>query len=416
MSVAAATEPQAVRQDGRVIAVVGLAHATSHFTHLILAPLFPWLKVEFGLSYAELGLVMTVFFVVSGSGQALAGFVVDRFGAYPVLLAGVALCGLAALVLAAAPNYAGLLAGAVVAGLGNAVFHPADFTLLNRRVSSARVAHAFSLHGIAGNAGWAAAPLVLVGITTLAGWRVALAWSALIPAVALGVLLAHRRLLDPPEEAAARAPAARHRAAVDAAPALAFMRLPAVWMCFSFFLITAVSLSGVQVFAPPALHELYDTPLALASAAVTVFMVFSAGGMVAGGFVAARATHHERIIATAFTVAAAAAVSLGSGLLPAALIWVPVSVMGFASGIAGPSRDLLVRAAAPRNATGRVYGVVYSGLDIGISVGPFLFGALMDSHHPGWVFVMVGLFQAAALLTAIGVGQQASRHLAPGRA
>lgn len=409
MTSPAAPAPE-FRHDTQVIGLVGAAHAVSHFFHLILAPLFPWLKVEFGLSYAELGFVMTVFFVVSGTGQALAGFVVDRLGAYPVLLAGIALFSLSALVLASAPGYPTLLVGAAIAGLGNAVFHPADFTLLNRRVTPARVPHAFSMHGISGNVGWALAPLFLVGITTAYDWRTALYCAAAIPLVVLAVLVAKRRVLDPGKPATGSHPAAKSAAASE--HALGFMRLPAVWMCFAFFLITAMSLSGVQVFAPAALHELYDTPLAVASAAITVFMVFSAVGMIIGGFIAARSVHHERVIAVAFIVAAACAMALGAGLTPGMLVWVPIAVMGFASGVAGPSRDLLVRAAAPRNATGRVYGVVYSGLDIGISIAPFFFGALMDAHHPGWVFVLVGVFQAAALVTAIGVGQRTARRLA----
>lgn len=409
MTSPAAPAPE-FRHDTQVIGLVGAAHAVSHFFHLILAPLFPWLKVEFGLSYAELGFVMTVFFVVSGTGQALAGFVVDRLGAYPVLLAGIALFAVSALVLASAPGYPMLLVGAAIAGLGNSVFHPADFTLLNRRVTPARVPHAFSMHGISGNVGWALAPLFLVGLTTAYDWRTALSCAAVIPLAVLGVLIAKRRVLDPGKPAAGSHPAGKATMAPE--HALGFMRLPAVWMCFAFFLITAMSLSGVQVFAPAALHELYDTPLAVAGAAITVFMVFSAVGMIIGGFIAARSVHHERVIAIAFIVAAACAMALGAGLTPGMLVWVPIAVMGFASGVAGPSRDLLVRAAAPRNATGRVYGVVYSGLDIGISIAPFFFGALMDAHHPGWVFVLVGVFQAAALVTAIGVGQRTARRLA----
>ena len=409
MSSPAAHTPQPVRLDAQVIALVGVAHGTSHFFHLIVAPLFPWLKTAFGLSYSELGLIVTVFFMVSGAGQALAGFVVDRVGPFPVLVGGLGACALSALVLASAGSYPFLLLGAAIAGIGNAVFHPADFTLLNRRVSPERVAHAFSLHGISGNLGWAAAPVFLAGIATAWDWRTALASAAAIPCVVIAVLLANRRVLDP---AGTDWRSAGRPGAAGTGQALGFLRLPAVWMCFAFFMITAMSLSGVQVFAPAALHDLYETPLALASAAITVFMVFSVMGMVTGGFVAARSVHHERVIAVAFVIAAGCSVALGAGLTPGMLIWLPLAVMGFASGVAGPSRDLLVRAAAPRNATGRVYGVVYSGLDIGISVAPFFFGALMDAHHPGWVFALVGVFQAAALLTAIGVGQRTSRRLA----
>ncbi|MGZ9043815.1 MAG: MFS transporter, partial [Telluria sp.] len=184
-----------LREDARVIGLVGLAHGVSHFYHLILASLFPWLKPAFGLSYAELGFLMTVFFVVSGVGQALAGFLVDRVGARRVLFGGMALLGVAALVLAGATHYAVLIAGSMLAGLGNAVFHPADYTLLNQRVSRPRIAHAFSVHGISGNLGWAAAPVFLGGLAALASWRIALLAAALIPFATLLLLYVKRDAL-----------------------------------------------------------------------------------------------------------------------------------------------------------------------------------------------------------------------------
>lgn len=400
MSATAAALDQSFRRDAHVIGLVGLAHGTSHFFHLIVAPLFPWLKIHFGLSYAELGLLVSVFFVISGVGQATAGFVVDRIGALPVLLAGVALLGLAALALAVAQNYPMLMLGAAIAGLGNSVFHPADFTLLNRRVSTSRLAHAFSVHGIAGTLGWAAAPVFLGGLAVTIGWRGALVGAAVLAFGVLALLVVNRGILATEDSPRPGHPAARHAAA-----SFEFLRVPAVWMCFAFFFITSMALGGIQTFMPAALHDLYDAPLALTSMSITLFMLSYAAGMVGGGFLAARTPHHERIIACAFLLMAAMAVVLGTGMLALPMIVVAIIVMGLGAGIAGPSRDLLVRAAAPRNATGRVYGVVYSGLDVGLSLSPLLFGAMMDSHHPGWVFAAIGVFQAAALLTAVGVSQ-----------
>ena len=162
------------RSDVQVIGLVGLAHGVSHFFQLLLPPLFPWIKEELALSYAELGALMAVFFVVSGFGQAAAGFVVDKVGARTVLLAGVGLLALSAVVTGLSDGYAGLALAAAIAGLGNCVFHPADFSLLNRRVSTTRLAHAFSVHGISGNLGYAVAPAFLVGLAQWTGsWRTA---------------------------------------------------------------------------------------------------------------------------------------------------------------------------------------------------------------------------------------------------
>ncbi|MFN8999934.1 MAG: MFS transporter [Betaproteobacteria bacterium] len=400
-----------LRRDARVIGLVGVAHGTSHFFHLIVAPLFPWLKVHFGLSYAELGLLMTVLFTVSGIGQALAGFVVDRIGAFPVLVTGVALLALSALVLAAAPSYPVLLLGAAISGLGNAVFHPADFTLLNQRVSAARLPHAFSAHGLAGTLGWAVAPVVLAALAGLAGWRTALVGAS---ALALSVLVALLLMRDALHDTVATRRERSSREAREAIPGatLAFLREPAVWVCFGFFFTMAMALGGIQSFAPAALQELYDAPLALAASAVTLFMLASAGGNIVGGFLAARNRRHDHVIAGSFVLAAAMSALLATGAVPLWLLAAPIAVMGFASGIAGPSRDLLVRAAAPRPATGRVYGVVYSGLDSGVAVAPPLFGAMMDNHHAGWLFAMIGVFQLLALVTALGVGRRAGRHSA----
>ncbi len=408
MSTAPATPLRPLRRDAQVISLVGLAHGTSHFFHLSLAPLFPWLKDAFAVSYAELGLLMSVFFIVSGVGQALAGFVVDRFGALPVLLGGIALLGLSALGLAASQNYAMLMVFSAVTGLGNSVFHPADFTLLNRRVSVPRLGHAFSVHGLAGTLGWAIAPLFLAGIATFSSWRVALVGAAILAFTVLAILMVLRSLLDPREVDGAVAESARKKAA--AAGALGFMKVPAVWMCFAFFFISSISFGGIQSFAATALRELYDIPLAYATACITSYMLATAGGIVAGGFLAARTQQHDKVIAIAFSIAAAISVLVASAIPPAAAVIVLLGVIGFGSGVAGPSRDLLVRAAAPKNATGRVYGVVYSGLDIGLAGAPLMFGMLMDAHHPGWVFIGIGAFQALSLVAVLGVGEQAEKR------
>lgn len=401
------------RMDAQVISLVSIAHGVSHFFHLILASLFPWLKEAFGVSYAELGLLMTAFFVVSGVGQALAGFVVDRVGARAVLFFGLGCLGMAALLLSQAQNYPMLLAGSSLAGLGNSVFHPADFTLLNKRVSAPRLGHAFSVHGISGSLGWAAAPVFMTTIAGLWNWRMAMLAAAFIPFAVLLLLTVYRDLLRTDEMKQAVAPSKKEMAgAASSATALDFMRVPAVWMCFAFFFITAIALGGIQSFSSPGLRALYGMSLPLATAGFSVYMVASAAGMLWGGFVAAKTSRHERTIALAFTCAGALALVVAAGIVPPPLAIVLMAAIGFGSGVAGPSRDLLIRAAAPKNATGRVYGMVYSGLDIGMSLAPLLFGALMDAGHPSWVFICIGLAQMTAIFTAVSIGNNTTRRAA----
>ena len=379
------------KQDASVIGLVGVAHMISHFSQLLLAPLFPWLKTEFNISYAQLGFLMTVFFVVSCAAQAASGFVVDKIGPRPVLFAGLALIGTAAFGYAFSTSYWMLAGAAVIGGVGNGVFHPVDYTLLNRKVSAPRLGHAYSVHGITGSLGWALAPAMLVPLTLAYSWRVALMAAGTLALVMLAVVLLNRdKLVLTP------APANKSTAVQD--HSLAFLKIPAVWMCFTFFFWYAGVLSVIQTFAPEAARQLHDVPLPLVAMCLTIYMLASASGMVLGGFLAADAARCERIVAIGFGIAATTALLLALGDYPAWLVPVLFGVMGFASGMAGPSRDLLVKRSTPDNASGRVYGVVYAGLDIGQAVTPLVFGLLMD--HGQYKGVLLGLVLLQGVLVA----------------
>jgi MFS family permease len=281
------------------------------------------------------------------------------------------------------------------------VFHPADYTLLNQRVSKARLAHGFSVHGISGNIGWAVSPLFLTYVAGRTDWRTALLCAALLPLSVLALLVWNRHALRP--EVAAEV-AASSAASGKTSGTLGFLRLRVVWMCFAFFLISAVALAGIQTFAATSLVSLYGMSLAWATAAYTSYMVASAFGMLYGGFLGAGSRHHDRIIIVAFGTAAVLALILAAAVVPAWAAVMLMALIGLVTGISGPSRDLMIRGAAPANATGRVFGVVYSGLDSGLALGPLLFGALMDANHPAGVFIGIGVFQALVILTTIGVG------------
>ena len=396
-----------IRKDAEVIGLVSVAHGTSHFYQLILAPLFPWLKVEFGLSYAELGFLMTMFFIVSTIMQAAAGFWVDHSGPLKVLFFGVAMLAVSAVVLAFSNGYWTLLIGACLAGLGNGVFHPADYTLINRRVSPERVAHAYSMHGVSGALGWAVSPAVLVAVTTLYDWRTALLVASLIACVILIILFARRHILMGSEEQREIEASARRNTTVWS---LDFLKLPMVWMCWGFFFLSALALSGVQSFAPTAMQLLYDLPIALTTTAYSTYMLASAGGMFIGGFIAVRAQFPERVIAVGLVLGSAISVLIAMTLVSGSAMMTLFTVMGFCVGIAGPSRDLMIRSATPKEASGRVFGIVYSGLDSGLAIGPLMFGLLMDWKMVPSVFIMIAVFLILALLTAYRVGDSTRAH------
>ncbi len=385
-----------LKQDASVIGLVGAAHLISHFSQLLLAPLFPWLKTEFNVSYAELGFLMTIFFVVSCAVQAASGFVVDRFGPRPVLFAGLTLIGLAAFGYALSTSYWMLAAAAVLGGVGNGVFHPVDYTLLNRKVSAPRLGHAYSVHGITGSLGWALAPAMLVPLTLAYSWRVALVAAGVLAFTVLAVLLLNHDKLTLPVAAPIKGTHA-------ADSSLGFLKIPAVWMCFAFFFWYAGVLSVIQTFAPEAARQLHDVPLPLVAMCLTIYMMLSAAGMVLGGFLASDPARCERIVGMGFSMAAAVALLLALGSFAAWLVPVLFGMMGFASGIAGPSRDLLVKRSTPDNASGRVYGVVYAGLDIGQAVAPLLFGTLMDHGQYRSVLLGLALLQGVLIASAFQV-------------
>jgi len=398
-TVTTATVPAAaasLRQDASIIGLVGTAHLISHFSQLLLAPLFPWLKEEFSVSYAELGFLMTIFFVVSCAVQALSGFAVDRFGPRPILFGGLSLIGMAALGYSISTSYWMMAGFAAMAGLGNGVFHPVDYTLINRKVSPSRLGHAYSVHGITGSLGWALAPALVVTLTFAVSWRVALAAAGVLVFAVMGVLLLNRDKLT-----LNAATPDKGGAAPDSS--LSFLRIPAVWMCFAFFFWYAIVLSVVQAFAPEAARHLHGVPLALVAMCLTIYMVCSAGGMVLGGFLAVDPARCERIVGIGFGAAAVVALLLALGSFAAWMVPVLFGAMGFASGIAAPSRDLLVKRSTPDNASGRVYGVVYAGLDIGQAVAPLIFGVMMDHGQYRGVLLGLALVQAVLIASAFRV-------------
>lgn len=398
------------RQDAGLIGLISIAHLCSHYSQLLLPPLFPWLREALPASYAQLGFLMTIFFVVSCTVQTLSGFLVDRLGPRPVLFGGLALIALAAFGNAMSQSYEAMMFWAVIAGSGNGVFHPVDYTLINRKVSAPRLGHAYSAHGISGNLGWALAPAMLVPLALMYSWRVALgAAGSLVAGVLLLCVIQGRRLHLPPTHMSMQATPEAQGAHASGGltqrteSAFAFLRVPAVWMCFAFFFVFATALSVVQAFAPEAARQLHDVPVALVAVCLTVYMVSSACGMVVGGFLANDPARSERIVGTGFLVAATISLVLAFAPVPGVAVPVLFACMGFAAGFAGPARDLLIKRSTPENASGRVYGVVYSGLDIGQAVSPLLFGWLMD--HQSWraVFIGLALVQLLLVFTALRV-------------
>jgi FSR family fosmidomycin resistance protein-like MFS transporter len=381
-----------VRNDATVIGLIALAHGMSHFFQLLLAPLFPFVKDELGVSYAALGFLVALFYAISGVVQPLAGFVVDRYGARAVLFFGVGFLALGALVQGFATNYAMLAVGAALGGLGNSVFHPADFAILNARVSAPRLGYAFSAHGLVGYVGYAVAPVFSVAIAAAFGWKTALLAGSALGVVLLAVLALHTRYLKIES-------LPKKRESIRAEAGVLFTT-PVV-LCFLYFAVFAAGLTGLQSFGVPAMIEQFNVAATAASSALTAYLVSAALGILAGGVLAARVSRHDMVAAGGMAVNALAVFGIAAGLFPGAALALVLAVAGFASGIVAPSRDLLVRASTPPGAAGRVFGFVYSGLDVGQFVTPVFYGWMLDRHLPSGVFYTAAAFTGLAMLTVL---------------
>jgi MFS transporter, FSR family, fosmidomycin resistance protein len=390
--------------DAKIIGLVGLAHSGSHFSHLILPLMFPAFIKAFGLSYSELGFMMSVFFFVSGVGQAGSGFLVDKVGARPVMFLSLLLLAAACFWCANAQSYMDLILVGALLGLGNCAFHPVDYTILNQRVSTKRIGYAYSAHGLTGNLGWALAPVFMVGITQLSNWQTAFASAGVLYILIFLVLCVYRESILTQSHTKV--------VVADEGEQISIFKLPVLWLCFAFFFFSTMTLAVVQNYAVIILQALYDVSLQSATMTLTSYMLCAAAGMLSGGFVAAKwPTHSDRVVATCMSVGAVLVALCASAWLSGFWAMLVLAVTGFALGIGGPSRDMMIRRATPKGATGRVYGVVYSGLDAGFAVAPTLFGYFMDHSWFAGVLLCGALTLLVSVVFAFAVGRQATTSI-----
>jgi len=398
------------RADARVISLITIGHSVSHFNQLVMPPLFLLMRDDMGLSFTELGLLMTMMYVVSAAMQTPSGFLVDRIGGRKVLIGGLLLQCTGVLLIGLAPNYWLMALAAMLSGAGNAVFHPADYAILNARVSSPRLGHAFSIHGMGGSIGWAIAPFLVLGMAGPLGWRGALLGAALLGFLVTALIIAqkdidthvHRRPAADSATGTATGTAS-DVASSAAAPGWKVLLTLAVVMSFLFLMFNAAGVIALQSFLIPASMQLFEMPQILAASALTAFFVGSGTGMVAGGFVVSRTQRHGLVCAAALVIAASLVAFLGTAMLPASTLPMMMGLCGFSLGVVSPLRDMIIRDIAPDNARGRVYGFVYTGMDIGSLFSPAMFGWVLDHGQPQWVYFGTGLLWAVGMFTLIQI-------------
>ncbi|HZA67321.1 MAG TPA: MFS transporter, partial [Geminicoccaceae bacterium] len=369
------------RHDLKVMSLIGTAHFFSHFYILALPPLFPLLREEFGVGYAALGLALAVLNGTTGLTQAPVGFLVDRFGPRAILIVGLALFSLSIGLVGVFPSYPMLLALMVVGGLGNSVFHPADYAILSSAIDQRRMGRAFSIHTFGGHAGFALAPPVVVSLTAMFDWRIALMLSGAAGLVVTVLMVVNSEVLR--TEADDWRPV---RGAAKGAAGLRLLLSGPILMSLAFFAMFALSLGGFMSFAVAAIEALYRVPLAEATVPLTAYLTASAIGVLAGGWVADRTRHHHHVVGGSFVLIAIFSALIPELLPPLGVTAGLFALAGFFSGAVAPSRDMMVRAVTPPGASGKVFGFVTTGFNIGGIVAPLLFGFVLDYGAPGLVF------------------------------
>ncbi|MEA2796544.1 MAG: hypothetical protein QOI87_3924 [Bradyrhizobium sp.] len=385
--------PQQAKADAalRTLGAISTAHWVSHFHLMVLPMLFPFLKEQLGVGYIELGFALTVFAVISGLTQAPIGYLADHIGARKILLMGLTLGGAALIMLGLHLSYPWLIASAVLLGLANSVYHPADYAILSAHMDEARMGRAFSIHTFAGFLGGAVAPAIVAALVAAIGGR-----GALIAAGAVGPLVALLLVVLGIPDASAT------DRRVDGAPApRQSVITPAIIVLTIFFMLLSLSNAGIGNFGVVALMSGYGASFSSANIALTAFLGFSAIGVLAGGFLADRTRRHGQVAAACFAINAAIVFVIATVDLPSLLLTAAMGTAGFLGGVIAPSRDMLVRNAAPPGAAGRAFGIVSTGFNLGGIVSPLLFGWIMDQNSPHWVFGASVVFMTLTVLLAL---------------
>jgi MFS family permease len=389
VDVAAGTTSARANTELRTLTLISIAHWVSHYYILVLPMLYPFLKGRLGVDFIALGLSMSVFGVVSGITQVPVGYIVDHFGARRVLIIGLVLGSVSFVLLGINLSYTWLIACAALLGLANSVYHPSDYALLAANIDGSRIGRAFSIHTFAGFFGGAVAPATVAALVAVVGGQGALVASGAVGLIAALLLIA----IPIPEASATTANATDGNGG-----GRVNVWTPAIMVLTLFFMLLGLSNSGISTFGVVALMNGYGQLFSAANVALTGYLAASAIGVLAGGFLADRTHRHGQVAAVCFAVNAVIVVAVAL-TTPGAFVLIPtLFVAGFLGGVIAPSRDMMVRKAAPPGAAGRAFGIVSTGFNMSGIISPLLFGFIMDQNMPRWVFGLAGLFMVLTVL------------------
>lgn len=405
-----ATTVESARQDAKILGLVSTGHFCSHFYMMCMPPLFYFLNQDLGITFTELGLMVSLRYIATGLVQVPAGFLVDKYGAKMMLIGGLSLMVLGYAAFAFASNWWLLVACIVVSGIGDSVFHPADYAILNSSVSNERMGRAFSIHTFSGHIGFAAAPAVIPIIAVMSSWRVALLIAALFGFVILIVLASQWNALKdgaiPGKKKKGEAAEPAWQATTWLESKFGILASGPVLALFGFFAISTLAGNGISSFGISAMMAIHHTPESLSGVPVTAYMLTSAFAVLMGGFMSDKLKWKPDVFAAVgFVFAALTILMIGLMPLPYVVLILLFAVSGFCLGVIRPARDLMVRDLAPKGQAGKVFGFVFSGQNVGGALAPTMYGLILDHLAPEWVFYVSAICLLAGILTIMGTSK-----------
>lgn len=377
-------------RDARVNLLIGTGHFLSHFYQLCLPPLFLVWRTQFHVSFAELGLAPVVMSIAAALMQTPYGFLVDKFGARRFLVINTLVMSLAISLMAFAAAYWQIVVLALISGTANAVYHPADYSILAGSIRKERMGQAFSFHTFTGNVGFALAPPVIAVLLSLVGWREALLVVGLLGVPVAAAIVWQSAILQDQAHA-------KKKSGGMSIGALLFDRTLVLF--FVFYLLGSMAGSGVQAWLITILHEVKGVELALASTALAAYTIGISIGVLAGGWLIDRSQRHILIFAAVVT--GISALLTGSvGLLPVTGV-IAIGIMflsGIAMGCSRTPRDIMLKDAAPSGEIGKIFGFVSAGLPLGSALTPVPFGYLIDHGRADLVLLLAAGILALSIL------------------
>ncbi len=381
-----------LRRDSQIVGLISVGHMLSHIYMLALPPLFPVLRAELGVSYAELGLAMTMFAVTTAVLQTPMGFLCQRIGSRFVLIGGLFVNAGAIALIAFADSLWSLAALMMLAGVGSSVFHPADYSIMSGSVSEQRLGRAFAIHTFGGSAGFALAPVIIVSLTAAFDWQTAFLIAGGSGIVLAFVILAFSGVITEGEG---------KRKEGEKLTARQLLTSPPILLFFVFYICLATANVGINQFAASALIEIYGISLEAANSAVTLFLVATLIGVLPGGWAADKTRHHGRLLIIGFMIAAPMLAVVGFSGVPFWLVLGLFAVIGAIRGFLHATRDIMVRFISPKASVGTVFAFVTSGFLVGQAIAPPVYGLFLDLGSPGLVFWASAGISMLCLLTLL---------------